>query len=519
MAERSINELCGELLEKRALIEAGGGQKAVDFQHSKGKLTARERIALLLDEGSFVEIDEFIVHRCCDFGLSEKYFPGDGVVTGYGTVDGRTVYVYAQDFTVIGGSLGEMHSAKICKIQDLALKNGAPCIGINDSGGARIQEGIDSLSGFGKIFFRNVKASGIIPQLSVIAGTCAGGAVYSPALTDFVFMVNKTGVMHITGPAVIKAVTGESVTSEEIGGATAHNAVSGCAHFYAENEQDCFCQVRKLLSYIPSNNMEEAPYVETGDSTARADISLREAVPVDPNTPYDVRRVIETVFDNGEFFEVQPMFAKNMVTGFARLGGRSVGVIANQACELAGCIDIDAADKAGRFVRFCDAFNIPVVTFVDVPGYLPGRDQEMRGIIRHGAKLIYAYSEATIPKITVILRKAYGGSYIAMCCKELGADAVMAWPTARVAVMGAEGAAKIIFKHEIETADNKAAVRDEKIAEYRRMFENPYRALEHGHIDSVILPEETRAMIYQALVANETKDEQRPVRKHGVMPN
>ncbi|MDO4952501.1 MAG: carboxyl transferase domain-containing protein, partial [Synergistaceae bacterium] len=402
MGERSINELCSELLEKRALIEAGGGQKAVDFQHSKGKLTARERIALLLDEGSFVEIDAFIVHRCHDFGLSEKYFPGDGVVTGCGTVDGRTVYVYAQDFTVIGGSLGEMHSAKICKIQDLALKNGAPCIGINDSGGARIQEGIDSLSGFGKIFFRNVKASGIIPQLSVIAGTCAGGAVYSPALTDFVFMINKTGVMHITGPAVIKAVTGESITSEEIGGASAHNSVSGCAHFYAENEQDCFSQVRKLLSYIPSNNMEEAPYVETGDSTARADVSLREAVPVAPNTPYDVRRVIETVFDNGEFFEVQPMFAKNIVTGFARLGGRSVGIIANQACEIAGCIDIDAADKAARFVRFCDAFNIPVVTFVDVPGFLPGREQEMRGIIRHGAKLIYAYSEATVPKITVI---------------------------------------------------------------------------------------------------------------------
>ena len=519
MAEKNINQLCELLEKKRAEVSLGGGQKAIDKQHEKGKLTARERIALLLDEGSFVEIDEFIVHRCHNFGLADKYFPGDGVVTGHGTIDGRVVYVYAQDFTVMGGSLGEMHSAKICKVQDLALKNGAPCIGINDSGGARIQEGIDSLSGFGEIFFRNTKASGIIPQLTVIAGTCAGGAVYSPALTDFIFMVNNIGIMHITGPAVIKAVTGEKVTSEEIGGALAHNTTSGCAHFYAENEEQCFAQVRKLLSFIPSNNMEDAPFVETDDSPARSDLSLRNVVPVDPNMPYDVREVIGTVFDNGEFFEVQPLFAKNIVTGFARLGGRSVGIVANQACELAGCIDIDASDKASRFVRFCDAFNIPLVTFVDVPGFLPGRNQEMGGIIRHGAKLIYAYSEATVAKITVILRKAYGGAYIAMCSKNLGADSVLAWPMARVAVMGAEGAAKIIFKKEIDAAENKAAMRDEKIAEYKHMFENPYRALEHGYVDNVIFPEETRAQIYQALIANETKQELRPARKHGVMPN
>ena len=519
MGEKTINELCDELTRKRERIASGGGQKAVDAQHAKGKLTARERISLLLDEGSFVEIDEFIEHRCHNFGLAGKSFPGDGVVTGCGTIDGRTVYLYAQDFTVMGGSLGEMHAEKICKVQRLALKNGAPCIGINDSGGARIQEGIDSLNGFGKMFFNNTKISGVVPQITVIAGPCAGGAVYSPALTDFIFMVDKIGIMHITGPAVIKAVTGEEVTSQEIGGAAAHNEISGCAHFFAESEAQCFEQVRQLLSFIPSNNMEEAPYVDTGDSPARADLMLRSIVPVDPNMPYDVRKVITSVFDNGEFFEVQPLFAKNIIIGFARLGGRSVGVIANQAQELAGCLDINASDKASRFVRFCDAFNIPLVTFVDVPGFLPGKEQEMGGIIRHGAKLIYAYCEATVPKLTVVLRKAYGGAYLAMCSKQFGADCTMAWPAARVAVMGAEGAANIIFKKEIAAAEDKAAMRDTKIAEYKEMFENPYRAVEHGHIDKVILPEETRAQLYQALVANETKNEQRPARKHGVMPN
>jgi len=519
MPEKSIDKLCEILEEKRSEVKLGGGQKAIDTQHAKGKLTARERIKLLLDEESFVEIDQFISHRCHNFGLADKHFPGDGVVTGYGTIDGRVVYLYAQDFTVMGGSLGEMHSAKICKVQDLALKNGVPCIGINDSGGARIQEGIDALSGFGEIFNRNVRASGIVPQLNVIAGTCAGGAVYSPALTDFVFMVDKIGVMHITGPAVIKAVTGEEVTSEEIGGALAHNTVSGCAHFYAHDERECFADLRKLLSFLPSNNMEDAPFKDMGDDLGRSDTALRDIVPADANVPYDVRDVICKITDNGELFEVQKYFAKNIITAFARLGGRSVAIIANQPCEMAGCIDIDAADKASRFIRFCDAFNIPLVTFVDVPGYLPGRAQEMGGIIRHGAKLIYAYSEATVPKLTVVLRKAYGGAYIAMCSNGLGADAVFAWPTARVAVMGAEGAAKIIFKDEIAKAEDKAAMRDKKISEYRDMFENPYRAVEHGHIDNVILPEETRPMLYQALIANETKQERRPVRKHGVMPN
>ncbi|ACZ18528.1 carboxyl transferase [Thermanaerovibrio acidaminovorans DSM 6589] len=519
MAERTIDELCEQLLAKRKAAEEGGGKKAIDKQHEKGKLTARERIERLLDPGSFVEIDEFVEHRCSNFGLEKTKFLGDGVVTGYGTVDGRIVYVFSQDFTVMGGSLGEMHARKICKVLDLALQNGCPVIGINDSGGARIQEAVDALSGYGSIFFRNVKASGVVPQISVIAGPCAGGAVYSPALTDFIFMVDKIGIMHITGPAVIKAVTGEDVTSEQIGGAMAHNTTSGVAQFFASNEDECFAQVRKLLSYLPSNNMEEAPIGDESDDPMRMEMSLREAVPTNPNKGYDVRDVIRKVVDHGDFFEVQPLWARNIVTGFARIGGRVIGVIANQANYMAGCLDIDASDKASRHIRICDAYNIPIVTFEDVPGYLPGLNQEMGGIIRHGAKLLYAYSEATAPKITVVLRKAYGGSYLGMCSKDLGADVVLAWPQAEIAVMGAEGAANIIFRKEIDAAEDKAAMRAQKIEEYREAFANPYQAASRGFVDRVILPEETRGAIYQALVMCDGKRELRPKRKHGIMPH
>lgn len=519
MADKTIDELCANLVERRERAAQGGGAKAIAKQHEKGKMTARERITAVLDPGSFVEIDELVEHRCVNFGLAETVFPGDGVVTGYGTIDGRIVYVFSQDFTVMGGSLGEMHANKICKVLDLALTNGAPCIGINDSGGARIQEAVDALSGYGKIFFRNVKASGVIPQFSIIAGPCAGGAVYSPALTDFVFMVDKVGVMHITGPAVIKAVTGEDVTSEQIGGARAHNSVSGCAHFFSASETDCYAQVRKVLGYLPSNNLEEPPFEETGDDPARMDISLRGIVPTNPNKGYDVREVIKTVVDNADFCEVQEMYAQNIVTGFARIGGLVIGIIANQAKYMAGCLDIDASDKASRHIRICDAFNIPIVTFEDVPGYLPGLTQEMGGIIRHGAKLLYAYSEATVPKITLVLRKAYGGSYLGMCSKDLGADVVLAWPQAEIAVMGAEGAANIIFRKEIESSEDKEATRAQKIEEYREAFANPYCAAARGFVDRVILPEESRPALYQALVMSEAKNELRPKRKHGILPN
>jgi len=519
MADKTIDELCADVAAKRAQAAQGGGEKAIAKQHGKGKMTARERIAAVVDPGSFIEIDEFVEHRCTNFGLDKDIFLGDGVVTGYGTIDGRIVYIFGEDFTVMGGSLGEMHAKKICKILDLALENGAPCIGINDSGGARIQEAVDALSGYGNIFFRNVKASGIIPQFSIIAGPCAGGAVYSPALTDFVFMVDKIGIMHITGPAVIKAVTGEDVTSEQIGGARAHNTTSGCAHFYAANEKECYAQVRRVLSFLPNNNMEEPPYIETNDDTARMDISLRAVVPTNPNHGYDVRDVIKKVVDNGDFCEVQEMYAQNIITGFARVGGRVIGIIANQAKVMAGCLDINASDKASRHIRICDAFNIPIVTFEDVPGYLPGLNQEMGGIIRHGAKLLYAYSEATAPKITVILRKAYGGSYLGMCSKDLGADAVLAWPQAQIAVMGAEGAANIIFRRDIEAAEDKTAMRTEKIEEYKEAFANPYKAAARGYVDRIILPEETRPALYQALLMTETKNVLRPKRKHGIMPN
>lgn len=518
MPEKTIDELVNELEAKRLEVLSMGGPAKVEEQKAKGKLTARERLSLLLDEGSFVELDMFVEHRCTEFGMDRVKAPADGVVAGYGKVNGRLVFVYSQDFTVVGGSLGEMHAKKICKVADLALKMGAPLIGINDSGGARIQEGVDSLSGYGQIFFRNTISSGVIPQIAVIVGPCAGGAVYSPALMDFVFMVKGIGLMHITGPQVIKAVTGEDVTSEELGGALTHNQKSGVAHFACDTEVECFSLVRKLLSYIPQNNMEDPPYEDTGDDPGRMEISLREIVPVNPNKAYDVRDVIKLVVDRGEFFEVQELYAPNIVIGFARLSGYSIGIIANQPRHLAGCLDIDSCDKASRFIRFCDAFNIPIVNFVDVPGYLPGTAQEWGGIIRHGAKMLYAYSEATVPKLTVILRKAYGGAYLGMCSKDLGADVVLAWPQAEIAVMGAEGAANIIFRKEIQSASNPEEVRRQKIEEYREKFANPYVAAKRGFVDRVIKPEETRPALIESLVMALSKREARPKKKHGVMP-
>jgi methylmalonyl-CoA decarboxylase alpha subunit len=494
-------------------IEASGGQKAIEKQHEKGKYTARERIEKLLDPGSFTEIDKFVKHRCVNFGLAGKEAPGEGVVTGYGTIDGRLVYVYAQDFTVLGGSLGEMHAGKICKVLDLAMKMGAPIIGLNDSGGARIQEAVDALAGFGQIFYRNTLASGVIPQFSVIMGPCAGGAVYSPALTDYVFMVKNTAQMFITGPQVIK-----EVTAEELGGAMTHNQRSGVAHFSAENEEECFAQVKKLLSFLPSNNLENPPYLECDDDPERIAEELNDIMPDNPNQAYDMLDVITRVVDNGEFFQTMPYFALNILTGYARINGQVIGIIANQPKFMAGCLDINASDKAARHIRFCDAFNIPIVNFVDVPGYLPGTNQEYGGIIRHGAKLLYAYSEATVPKITLVTRKAYGGSYLAMCSRDLGADQVIAWPTAEIAVMGAEGAANIIFRKEIEAADNPVEKRAEKIAEYRERFVTPYVAAERGYVDQVIEPRETRPRLVNALEMLATKRESRPAKKHGNIP-
>ncbi|SMG09143.1 acyl-CoA carboxylase subunit beta [Dethiosulfovibrio salsuginis] len=519
MAIKSIDELCNGLLEKRKQVSLGGGEKAIAKQKEKGKLTARERIDLLLDKGSFVEIDEYVEHRCHNFGMEKSVFPGDGVVTGWGTVEGRKVYVFSQDFTVLGGSLGEMHAKKICKVMDLALQNGAPVVGINDSGGARIQEAVDSLNGYGEIFYKNTQASGVVPQISVIVGPTAGGAVYSPALTDYIFMVNKTGIMHITGPAVIKAVTGEEVTSEELGGAMTHNSRSGNAHFFADDETQCFNQIREVLGFLPSNNMCDAPLKKTSDSPNRAELDLRNIVPTNPNKAYDVRDVISKIVDDGKFVEVQPMWARNVVIGYASFGGQSVGIVANQANNMAGCLDIDNSDKASRFIRHCDAFNIPIVTLIDVPGYLPGKSQEWGGIIRHGAKLLYAYSEATVPLISVVLRKAYGGAYLGMCAKSLGADTVLAWPQAQIAVMGAEGAANIIFRKEIAAAEDQQAMRQKKIDEYEVAFANPYQAASRGLVDKVILPEETRQEIILALQSNRTKRKSPPRKKHGVMPH
>ncbi len=515
MAEQDKLE---ELRRREAVARAGGGEKRVQRQHEAGKLTARERLAKLFDPGSFNELDLFVRHRATEFGLAEVEAPAEGVVTGHGTIDGRPVFAFAQDFTVIGGTLGEMHAAKIVKAMDLAAKAGTPFIGLDDSGGARIQEGVDALDGYGSIFYRNTLNSGLIPQISVIMGPCAGGAVYSPALTDFIFMVDKTSQMFITGPQVIKAVTGEEVSAEELGGALTHNQVSGVAHFFTADEEACFSSLKKLLSFLPSNNLEEPPPLPPSDPADRADEILVTVVPEDPNKGYDVRDVIVPIVDNGDFFEVQPFWGTNMVTGFARLMGRTIGIIANQPKVLAGCIDINASDKAARFVRFCDAFNIPLLTLVDTPGYLPGTDQEYGGIIRHGAKLLYAYSEATVPKLTVVLRKAYGGAYLAMCSRSLGADQAFAWPQAEIAVMGPEGAANIIFRDDIANSPDPPETRRQKIEQYRAKLHNPYVAAARGFVDAVIDPRRTRPALAAALEVLSSKREGRPAKKHGNIP-
>ena len=507
-----------DLRERREKIEAGGGPKRIEKQHASGKMTARERIAALLDPNSFVELDAFVEHRCTNFGMENTKAPGEGVVTGYGTIDGRLVYVYAQDFTVVGGSLGEMHAKKICKVQDLALEMGAPIIGLNDSGGARIQEAVDALAGYGAIFYRNTIASGVVPQISAIMGPCAGGAVYSPALTDFIFMVDKTSNMFITGPQVIKTVTGEEVTAEKLGGAMTHNTTSGVAQFVCSNEAETLAAIRKLVSYLPSNNMDSAPVAATSDSVNRICEELNEFLPDSSNKAYDMKQIILSVVDDHDFFEVQPYYAQNMITGFGRVGGKSVGILANQPKFMAGSLDINASDKASRFISICDSFNIPLLTFVDVPGFLPGTSQEYGGIIRHGAKMLYAYSEATSPKITVVVRKAYGGSYLAMCSKDLGADMVFAWPTAEIAVMGPDGAANIVFKKEIEAAKDPAAARKEKIAEYRAEFATPYQAAKRGYVDDVIEPRETRQKVAAALNMLASKRQSNPHKKHGNFP-
>lgn len=507
-----------ELSDRRGKITAGGGPKRVAAQHEKGKMTARERIEAFLDAGSFTEIDAFVEHRATDLGMADIEAPGEGVVIGYGTMDGRLVYMFAQDFTVIGGSLGEMHAAKICKAMDMAMKVGCPCIGINDSGGARIQEGVDALFGYGNIFYRNTLASGVIPQISVIMGPCAGGAVYSPALTDFTVMVEKTSNMFITGPQVIKAVTGEDVTAEALGGALVHNETSGCASLMFANEAATIEGVKKLVSFLPSNNIEDAPLRPTSDDTARTCPDLAGIIPDSANKPYDIRDVISQIFDDGDYYELQPLYAKNIITCFAHLGGRTVGVIANQPKVLAGVLDINASDKASRFIRICDSFNIPLVTLADTAGYLPGVGQEHGGVIRHGAKLLYAYSEATVPKLTVIVRKDYGGAYIAMCSRHLGADMVLAWPSAEIAVMGPDGAANIIFKKEIDESSDPVATRKDKIEEYKRNFANPYKAAVRGYVDDVIDPAHTRARLASALTMLLGKRETRPAKKHGNSP-
>jgi len=496
----------------------GGGLRRIELQHAKGKLTARERIDLLLDAGSFQEIGQFVTHRCTDFGLDGQKYLGDGVVTGWGTIDGRLVYVFAQDATVFGGALSEAHSEKICKIMDLAVRNGAPIIGINDSGGARIQEGVVSLSAYTEIFRRNVLASGVVPQISAIVGPCAGGAVYSPAITDFIFMVRGTAHMFVTGPNVVKAVTYEDVTAEELGGARVHSTTTGVAHFAADTEAECFQQIRRLMSFLPSTNNERPPYRPPTDSPTRTDERLNRVVPDDPSRPYDMHEVILSVLDDGEFLEVQEEFAPNLIVGFGRLNGHPVGIVAQQPAALAGVLDIDASVKGARFVRFCDCFNIPLVTFVDVPGFMPGTRQEHGGIIRHGAKLLYAYIEATVPKVSVITRKAYGGAYTVMSSKEARGDINLAWPSAEIAVMGPEGAVNIVFKNEIESSENPEATREAKLREYREKFANPYVAASRGYLDDVIEPADTRPMLIKALESLKNKRDSNPPRKHGNMP-
>ena len=507
------NERIYEDFERRnRAAEEGGGADKVKKQHEAGKMTARERIETLLDKGTFVELDKFVVHHCTNYGMERHRIPGDGVVSGYGKIDGRQVFVYAYDFTVLGGSLSATNAQKIVKIQTMALKNGAPVIALNDSGGARIQEGVESLTGYANIFFQNTIASGVIPQISAILGPCAGGACYSPALTDFIFMVDGKSHMFVTGPDVVKAVTHEEVGKEELGGAYTHSSKSGVAHFIGPSEEDVLMSIRELFGFLPSNNMEDAPVVPTSDDIHREDERLDTLIPADPNVPYDVKELIESVVDDHYFFEVMPHFAKNVVIGFARLGGRPVGIVANNPAFLAGVLDIDASDKAARFIRFCDCFNIPLITLEDVPGFLPGCTQEHGGIIRHGAKIVYAYVEATIPKITLILRKAYGGAYIVMSSKQTGSDVNLAYPTAEIAVMGAEGAVNILFRH----ADEQQ--RAQAVEEYREHFANPYRAAELGYVDEIILPRQTRFKLIQALDMAHNKIRSNPPKKHGNMP-
>ncbi len=513
-----IEDKIKDLKAREKKVLAMGGEKAVEKHKAKGKLTARERLNFLFDPGTFREIDMFVTHRCVNFGMEDVEIPADGVITGHGMVNGRPVFAFAQDFTSRAGSLGEMHAKKICKVMDLALKAGVPFIGLNDSGGARIQEGVDALSGYGSIFFRNSAASGVIPQVSAIMGPTAGGAVYSPAMTDYIFMVKESSYMFITGPAVIKSVTGEEVTFEDLGGAMAHNTKSGVAHFACENDEDALNRIKELLSYLPSNNMEDPPIIETGDNPKRTDPALNKIIPDNPNKSYDMKEVIQSLVDNGEFFEPHEYYAKNIIICFARLNGRSIGIIANQPSIMAGSLDIDASDKASRFIRFCDAFNIPMLTIADVPGYLPGSDQEWGGIIRHGAKLLWTYSEATVPKLLLVTRKDYGGSYLAMCAKELGNDFAFAWPMAEIAVMGAAGATNVIFAKDIKSAEDPGARRKERTQEYEDLFSNPYCAAERGYIDAVITPSDTRPRLIEALEVMCTKRETRPPKKHGNIP-
>ena len=510
-----------ELLDKRAEAKIGGGQKGIDKQHAQGKLTARERIALLLDEGSFEEFDMFVTHRCTNFDMQKKSYLGDGVVTGYGTIGGRMVYVFAQDFTVFGGSLSETMALKICKVMDQAMKVGAPVIGLNDSGGARIQEGINALAGFAEIFERNILASGVVPQISAIFGPCAGGSVYSPALTDFILMSKENSYMFLTGPKVVKTVTGEDVTVDKLGGAMVHATKSGVAHFVGETEEATLQLIRDLVSYIPSNNFEEAPFVATNDPIDRLEDSLNNIIPENPNEAYDVKQVIASIVDEGRFLEVHENFAKNLVVGFARMGGMSVGIVANQPKAMAGVLDCNASRKGARFVRFCDAFNIPLVTLVDVPGFLPGTGQEYNGVIAHGAKMLFAYGEATVPKVTVTLRKSYGGAHIVMSCKQLRSDINYAWPTAQIAVMGASGATEVLHGRalkEITDPEEKAKFIAEKEKEYNDLFANPYNAAKYGYIDDVIEPRNTRFRVIRALQALQTKKDTLPMKKHCNLP-
>jgi propionyl-CoA carboxylase beta subunit len=514
----ALNERFAELRRRNAEAELAGGEERVRRQHKAGKKTARERLEVLLDPGSFLEIDKFVVHQGHDFGMDEQKFPGDGVVTGSGRIHGRPVFVFAQDFTVFGGSLSEAYAKKICKVMDLALKTGAPVIGLNDSGGARIQEGVVSLAGYADIFLRNTLSSGVVPQISAVMGPCAGGAVYSPAITDFIFMVKNTSYMFVTGPDVIKAVTHEAVTAEDLGGATAHNTTSGVAHFAADSEEECLALIRELMTFLPQNNLEDPPLRPTQDPVDRRDEILQTIVPEQPNKAYDMQDIIRAVLDDRYFFEVHAGFAPNIVIGFGRLGGRPVGIVANQPAHLAGCLDINASVKAARFVRFCDCFNIPLVTFEDVPGFLPGTGQELGGIIKHGAKLLYAFCEATVPKLTVITRKAYGGAYCVMSSKHIRGDANFAYPTAEIAVMGPEGAVNILYRREMEAAADGGALKDAKTREYREKFANPYVAAERGYIDEVIEPRDTRPRLIAVLELLRTKRDTNPPKKHGNIP-